>query len=261
MLKRRLSVLSVAVCCQTALAAEWGYQGATGPSNWAALDQANVLCAEGGEQSPVDLVATTSTEENPLRRSIGQPMLDFTERAHVLDLIDNGHTIQVTSDASLSMWLDGIRYGLVQFHFHAPSEHTIEGRRFPLESHFVMSNEEGGLAVLGVLYEAGAHDPAFDAVMAALPDAPGDERHLEDLDLDLAELKPLPRRYYRYEGSLTTPPCSEGVRWVVLAEPETMSAAQIELLAAHLHHNNRPLQPKNERELVLVGAEDSDPQP
>ena len=175
----------------------------------------------------------------------------------MLDLIDNGHTIQVTSDALLSMWLDDERFELVQFHFHAPSEHTLAGRRFPLESHFVMSNGNGDLAVLGVLYDEGEHDPALDPILAALPDAPGDERHLEDLDLDVEALKPLPHRYFRYQGSLTTPPCSEGVQWIVVAEPEAMSKSQIEALASHLHHNNRPLQPRNGRDLVLIGPEGS----
>ena len=106
------------------------------------LIRTNVLCASGVAQSPIDLVATERVAQSRLVREIGEPVLDFGDRAHVLDLIDNGHTIQVTSDASLSMWLDDERFELVQFHFHAPSEHTLAGRRFPLESHFVMSNRE-----------------------------------------------------------------------------------------------------------------------
>ena len=256
MYRQWLGVLAVALWFQAALAGEWSYEGDTGPAHWSTLDAANVLCSEGRAQSPVDLVATESLVEGGLVREIGEPVIDFTERAHVLDLIDNGHTIQVTSDASLSMWLDGERFELVQFHFHAPSEHTLAGRRFPLESHFVMSNRTGDLAVLGVFYDEGGHDPAFDPILAALPDAPGHERHLEGLDLEIEALKPLPRQYFRYEGSLTTPPCSEGVRWIVVAEPESMSATQINVLASHLRRNNRPLQPRNGRELVLVGPED-----
>ena len=255
MASRCLLLFMLALSIQTARADEWGYEGEIGPEHWATLDSENLLCAEGRAQSPVNLVETASDSAQEIDRVLDEPVLDFRDRAHVMDLIDNGHTIQVTSDASVSTRIDGELYELVQFHFHGPSEHTLDGRHYPIEGHFVMANEAGDLAVMGVLYEEGEHDPAFDPVFAGLPDGPGDERHLEDLDLDIAELKPLPRRYFRYSGSLTTPPCSEGVKWVVLADPQPLSAEQIETLDSHLHDNNRPVQPLFGRHIVFIRAQ------
>jgi carbonic anhydrase len=243
---------------QAATADEWGYRGDLGPEHWASLDDANVLCAEGRAQSPLDLVATISDTGEEIDRVFDEPVLDVSDRAHVMDLIDNGHTIQVTSDAAVAMRINGEPYELVQFHFHGPSEHTLAGRHFPIESHFVMASESGELAVLGVFYKEGAHDPEFDPILAALPEGPGDKRHLEDLDLELEDLKPLPKHYFRYDGSLTTPPCSEGVKWIVMADPQPLSAEQIGALDAHLHGNNRPVQPQHGRHVVLIRPNESD---
>ena len=160
--------------------------------------------------------------------------------------------IQITNDVPMSTELGGIRYEMVQFHFHAPSEHTIDGEHTPLEAHFVHKSAAGELAVIGILVEEGAHDVIWEPIIASLPDGPDDDRHVEGLDLDMSELRPLPRRYYRYEGSLTTPPCSEGVQWVVMAEKRQISRAQMEAMVSHLHHNNRPVQPLGSRKIGVV---------
>ena len=237
-------------------AVHWGYEGAEGPGHWAELSPEFAVCASGREQSPIDLADASEVTGVQFERVIGELIVDFDQRSEILDLIDNGHTIQVTPDADVGLLIQGVRFGLAQFHFHSPSEHAIEGVRYPLEAHFVMSNAAGELAVLGVLYEEGKHDPAFDLIMGNLPGEAGDARHLEDLELDVAALKPLPDVFYAYRGSLTTPPCSEGVRWFVIAEPEELSAAQLEAITSHLHDNARPLQPLNERELLRVTATD-----
>ena len=237
-------------------AVHWGYEGAEGPAHWAELSPEFAACASGREQSPIDLTGASEVTGVQFERVIGELIVDFDRRSEILDLIDNGHTIQVTPDADVGLVIEGVRFGLAQFHFHSPSEHAIEGVRYPLEAHFVMSNAEGDLAVLGVLYEEGEHDPAFDLILGNLPGEEGDARHLEGLELDIAALKPLPAAFYAYYGSLTTPPCSEGVRWFVIAEPEELSAAQIEAITSHLHDNARPLQPLNERELLRVTATD-----
>ncbi len=252
---RWFSTIVLMVWLQPVAADEWGYQGKVGPEYWGSLERANALCAEGRAQSPLNLVETASETVHEIDRVFDAPLLDVGERAHVMDLIDNGHTIQVSSDASVSLRIDGEFYELVQFHFHGPSEHKVNGLAFPIESHFVMASESGALAVLGVLYREGAHDTEFDSIIAALPEGPGDARHLEGLDLNLEDLKPLPRRYFRYEGSLTTPPCSEGVKWIVVADPQPLSAEQIEALAIHLHDNNRPVQPLHDRHVLLVTPE------
>jgi carbonic anhydrase len=232
----------------------WAYNGDEGPEHWAELAPEFSACADGREQSPIDLSDATPVTGEQFERASGDFAVELQHRATVLDLIDNGHTIQVTPLADIGMMIDGVRYGLAQYHFHAPSEHAIDGRRFPLEAHFVMSNADGELAVLGMLYEEGEHAREFDLIIASLPQSDGEARHLEDLDLDLEELKPIPERVYAYRGSLTTPPCSEGVRWFVGADPETMSAGQLEVLSLHLHDNARPLQPRGGRELFLVNT-------
>jgi carbonic anhydrase len=230
----------------------WDYKGKAGPENWASLDPEFALCGDGKEQSPIDLTGAVPIEDAGIERRVSETVLTFTQRARVMDLVDNGHTIQITNDVPMSTELGGIRYEMVQFHFHAPSEHTIDGEHTPLEAHFVHKSAAGELAVIGILVEEGAHDVIWEPIIASLPDGPDDDRHVEGLDLDMSELRPLPRRYYRYEGSLTTPPCSEGVQWVVMAEKRQISRAQMEAMVSHLHHNNRPIQPLGSRKIGLA---------
>ena len=230
----------------------WGYTGDESPEHWAELAPEFSACADGREQSPIDLSGAMPFTGEQFERVHGGFALEMQHRATVLDLFDNGHTIQVTPVAEIGMMIEGVRFGLAQYHFHAPSEHAIDGRRFPLEAHFVMSNAAGELAVLGILYEEGEHAPAFDLIIGNLPQSADEGRHLEGLELEVEELKQIPERVYAYRGSLTTPPCSEGVRWFVGAEPEALSAGQLEALTSHLHDNARPLQPRGDRELLLV---------
>jgi carbonic anhydrase len=213
------------------------------------------LCREGLEQSPIDLTGAVPARDAGIERQIGEEVLTLDQRARVMDIVDNGHTIQVTSDVPMALDVDGVHYELVQFHFHAPSEHTIDGEYSPLEVHFVHKSEAGELAVIGVLVDEGKHDALWEPVLSALPDGPDDPRHVENLELDMGELRPLPRSYYRYLGSLTTPPCSEGVQWIVMAERRQISPEQMADMVSHLRDNNRPVQPLGERELLLVLAE------
>ena len=233
----------------------WGYVGDEGPEHWAHLSSEFVLCGSGVEQSPIDLTGAVPATELGIERRIGETTLTFEQRARVMDLVDNGHTIQITNDVPMALDMDGIHYELVQFHFHAPSEHTIDGKYAPLEVHLVHKSADGELAVIGVLVEDGEHDALWDPIIGNLPDGPGDDRRLENLSLDMNELRPLPKRYYRYQGSLTTPPCSEGVQWIVMAEKRQISPEQMAEMVSHLHDNNRPVQPLGDRELLLVSAE------
>jgi len=230
----------------------WGYTGDGAPEFWASLSPEFALCGSGAEQSPIDLTGAVPIEDAGLERRIGTEVLTVEQRARVMDLVDNGHTIQVSNDAPVTLDLGDVHYELVQFHFHAPSEHTIDGRSAALEVHMVHKSAAGELAVVGVLVEEGEHDPLWDPVIGGLPDGPGDERHLEDLDLDMIQLHPLPRRYYRYQGSLTTPPCSEGVQWIVMAETWQISPEQMAAVVSHLHDNNRPVQALGDRQISLV---------
>lgn len=235
--------------------AHWGYQGSEGPEHWADLSHEYSICASGREQSPINLTNATPVTTNQFDRLRGEVVVTVDQRSTILDLIDNGHTIQVTPNADMGAVIDGVRFGLAQYHFHSPSEHAIDGKHFPLETHFVMSDAEGQLAVIGILFEVGEHSTEFETVIANLPNDVDDARHLEGLALEFDELKPLPEEFYAYKGSLTTPPCSEGVRWFVMAQAETLSIDQFNALESHLHGNARPLQPLAERELFQVKVE------
>jgi len=235
----------------------WGYEGDEAPKHWGSLSPEFATCDSGAEQSPIDLTGAVPIEDAGIQRRLGEAVLTVAQRAHVMDLIDNGHTVQITNDVPMSIELGGTVYELAQFHFHAPSEHTIDGEHAPLEVHFVHKSAAGELAVVGILVEQGEHDAMWDAVLALFPDKPGGQRHVENLDLDMKELRPLPQHYYRYEGSLTTPPCSEGVHWIVMADLQQISAEQMATIVSHLHENNRPVQLLGERQIGLVWHEQS----
>jgi len=235
----------------------WGYEGDEGPLQWADLSPEFAICRDGKEQSPIDISGAVAVEGAGLERRLGETVLSVRQRATVMDIVNNGHTIQVTNDIPMSIQVEETLYELVQYHFHSPSEHTIDGEHAQLEAHFVHKSAAGGLAVLSILVEEGVHDVIWEQLISQLPDGPGDDRHLEGLDLDMSEFRPLPRRYYRYEGSLTTPPCSEGVRWVVMAEKRQISAEQMATIVSHLHNNNRPVQSLGKRTIGLVSDDDS----
>jgi carbonic anhydrase len=237
--------------------AQWGYTGRQAPEQWANLDPEYALCGDGTEQSPIDLADAQPIEDMGMERLLGETVLSVEQRVQVMDIINNGHTIQVTLDVPMSMRLGETVYELVQFHFHSPSEHTIDGKHAPLEIHFVHKSAAGKLAALGVLVERGEHSAVLEPIIAALPDRSGDQRHLEGLDVDMSKLRPLRKRYYRYRGSLTTPPCSEGVEWIVFAEKREISEGQLEAIVSRLHNNRRPVQPLGERELGLVSVTQS----
>ena len=217
----------------------WGYGRGDGPAVWAELDPAFRACAAGREQSPIDLAGGLRADLTPV---------DFDYRQTRAVVEDTGHTIQATPAPGSGIVLDGVRYALQQFHFHHRSEHTVDGAEMPLEMHLVHRSESGALAVVGVLFAAGAANAALAPVWAAMPPEAG-VANAAPVRLDLAALLPAGRETWRYRGSLTTPPCTEGVAWVVLTEPLTLSAAQIDAFAAVHPNNRRPAQPLGERVL------------
>lgn len=230
----------------------WSYDGETGPEHWADLSPDYAMCREGSAQSPIDLTAATSVAGPPVHAAAGGGLLTSDQPHDVLDISDNGHTIQVTDDTPSSLDLDGEHYELIQYHFHAPSEHTLDGRHAPLEVHLVHKSATGRLAVVGVLIEGGGHDAEWDSIVDTLPEVADESRRVEGDGLDVTDLLPLSGSYYRYSGSLTTPPCSEGVEWIVMADTHELGPDQIAAFASRLHHNNRPVQPRGERSLELV---------
>ena len=217
----------------------WGYGRGDGPAVWAELDAAFQTCALGREQSPIDLVGDLRADLTPV---------DFDYRQTRAAVENTGRTIQATPEPGSGIVLDGVRYALQQFHFHHRSEHTVDGAEMPLEMHLVHRSGSGTLAVVGVLFAEGAANAALAPVWAAMPSEAG-AASAAPVRLDLAALLPAGRETWRYRGSLTTPPCTEGVAWVVLTEPLTLSAAQIEAFAAVYPNNRRPVQPLGGRVL------------
>ena len=222
---------------------EWGYAGDIGPAQWAALDPAFAACAHGTEQSPIDL-ADAVTDDHPAIA------FDYVPRS--AEIVNNGHTIEVNVDWGSGIIVGDIRYELLQFHFHRGSEHTVAGVRFPLEMHLVHRSDDGALAVVGVLFRESAASETLAPIWELLPPEPDATVALPGT-VDVAGLLPDRLTTWRYTGSLTTPPCTEGVSWAVMTEPMTLSAAQIETFAAIYDGNYRPVQPLNDRLLGRDG--------
>lgn len=236
----RKSLLACALLlCPVVFAAapHWEYSGEAGPAHWAKLTPEFGQCA-GSNQSPVDLSGLVEAKLAPL-------VLHYKAGGNTV--VNNGHTVQVGYAPGSTLQLDGTRFELKQFHFHAPSENLIEGKSYPLEGHLVHVSDKGEIAVVAVMFEAGKANSALAAAWSALPAKVGEIQPLKT-PLVAEQLLPENRDYYRFSGSLTTPPCSEGVRWLVMKQPVEVSQAQIDAFKAVMHHpNNRPVQPLNGR--------------
>ena len=215
----------------------WEYSGEAGPAHWAKLTPEFGQCA-GSNQSPVDLSGLVEAKLAPL-------VLHYQAGGNTV--VNNGHTVQVGYAPGSTLQLDGITFELKQFHFHAPSENLIEGKSYLLEGHLVHVSDKREIAVVAVMFEAGKANPALAAAWGELPAKVGETQALK-APLSAEQLLPENRDYYRFSGSLTTPPCSEGVRWLVMKQPVEVSQAQIDAFKAVMHHpNNRPVQPLNGR--------------
>jgi len=231
----------------------WGYQKDDGPARWAELSPSYELCESGKRQSPIDLRDATPADTSVRAvRGYEPATLAVAHHEHAVDVLDNGHTIQVTYDEGSTLSEGGTEFELVQYHFHAPSEHHVDGRSYPMEMHLVHKSDDGHLAVVGVLIETGQHNKAFDPIWGILPSSPGESHHAEGVAVNVDDLLPKGGSYYRYQGSLTTPPCSEGVRWFVLQERIALSKDQIGAFTSILHDNNRPVQPLEGRMVGIV---------
>jgi carbonic anhydrase len=217
---------------------KWTYTGKRGPKYWAKLNSEFAMCEIGLNQSPIDIRTTIHAALKPIRTIHKFP---------AKDIVNNGHTIQVDYQEGNIIVLDKTLFKLKQVHFHAPSENTINGKSFPLEAHFVHVDNNGNLAVIAVMFKEGEANPTLGQLL---------EQASTKID-QLIKIKgrytpntlmPTKQQYYRFSGSLTTPPCSEGVRWVVMKTPMTASREQIERFEGMIHHhNNRPLQALNGR--------------
>ena len=221
-------------------ATHWSYEGEGAPENWAKVDKKFFMCKEGKNQSPINLTAFVKSE---------LPPITFNYKLASTEILDNGHTEQVNVKEGSSITIDDIQFNLKQFHFHTPSENNINGKSFPLEAHFVHASKEGKLAVVAVMFEEGKANDALTELWAQMPEKAGEHHTINAKHLDA--LLPKNRDYYRFNGSLTTPPCTEGVRWIVMKKPVTLSKTQIEKFAKIMHmHNNRPIQATNARMIL-----------
>jgi len=221
----------------------WSYEGEHGPDHWGDLSDAWATCKTGKNQTPIDIVPKSATASKTLAELV------FTYAPQPLVILNNGHTVQVNATAPSTLATAGATWRLAQLHFHAPSEHTIDGKHFDAELHVVHQNDAGAYAVIGLFLEKGKENAALAPMIDHAPmEATKDAQTIAGASLDLSPLLPKHASYWAYSGSLTTPPCTEGVSWFVLETPATISDAQLAKLRAALHGETaRPLQPLGAR--------------
>lgn len=221
-------------------AAHWDYKGAGGPTAWGGLKPEFALCNSGQRQSPIDIRGGLAVDLDPVR---------FNYQASKFAVLDNGHTVQVNLAPGNTIEVGGRRFELQQFHFHRPSEERIDGRQFEMSLHLVHKDEQGRLAVVALLFDPGPAHPVLQQVWNNLPLERNEEAPAR-VALELADLLPTDRRYYTYMGSLTTPPCSEGVQWIVMRQPVTLTPQQLDIFARIYPMNARPLQAASGRRIM-----------
>ncbi|WP_200762632.1 carbonic anhydrase [Nitrosophilus alvini] len=246
-MRKVVSVLAGGIIAAGALfagshgSAHWGYSGHEGPEHWGDLSPDYRICKDGKNQSPVDLTGFIEAELPPLK-------LEY--EAVATTVVNNGHTVKVNFGEGSELKVDGKEFELKQYHFHTPSENTIEGKYYPMEAHFVHASDKGELAVISVMIKEGKANPSLQAIVDNMPAHTGDKNSLKKYKLNAADLLPANKDYYRFNGSLTTPPCSEGVRWLVMKEPVEASKEQLKAFEKVMGKNNRPLQPINARVIL-----------
>lgn len=219
--------------------AHWGYTGEHSPAHWGEMKKEFAMCSKGKMQTPINIIPTQDIDITPLE-------FDYTTNS--TNVVNNGHTIQVNVANGSSIMIDGKEFDLKQFHFHTPSENNINGKKFALEAHFVHVAKDGQLAVVAVMFKEGKSNPILEKIWSKFPLA---LNHKESIDLsssDIKSLLPSNKEYYKFMGSLTTPPCSENVKWNVFKTAMTISKEQVkQFFATFGHSNNRPIQQTNNR--------------
>jgi carbonic anhydrase len=218
----------------------WTYSGEHGPDHWGQVSTEFATCGIGKDQSPIDIV-------DPKKEKL--PAIEFSYHSSPLNVVNNGHTIQVNYGPGSSIVRDGKTYDLVQFHFHHMSENAIKGEHAPMELHLVHKAHDGSLAVVAVMLKEGKANKVVETVWSNIA-AEGKENTPASVSVDAAGLLPGKHSYYTFPGSLTTPPCSENVLWLVLEEPMSLSKEQIAKFAAIYPNNARPVQPLNGRPVL-----------
>jgi carbonic anhydrase len=217
----------------------WGYEGLIGPAMWGDLDPKFKLCKEGKEQSPIDLIWKRPPQKGNT--------LQFSYKESPFMIVDNGHTVKLSVGPGSTVKIQGEVYELWQLHFHAPSEHTISGKSYPMEVHLVHKSAQGELAVVALMVAEGMSNMTLEKIWNYMPREKHKRTMVESVKINPIGLFPKPKTHYSYKGSLTTPPCTEGVRWVVFNTPVEFSRGQVDAFEALYKNNNREVQPLNTR--------------
>lgn len=244
----RISALVVGLLSLTLYAFEqeahhpphWSYEGATGPDHWGDLNSDYSKCKTGSEQSPINITSSVASD---------LPAIEFHYTESALKIINNGHTVQMNSDGQSSMTVGGKQYRLLQFHFHHPSEEEINGKSHDLVIHLVHQDAEEHKAVIAVLVDQGPSNSALKTIFSHLP-RESEGEITTGATINPADLLPKTGSYYTFPGSLTTPPCSEGVTWFVLKQPMTISQSELDQFAKLYPHNARPVQAIHQRKVL-----------
>jgi len=237
MYKKTLKIMLLTTLSTSAFAEEkheWGYSGEMGPQHWKGI------CQMGQSQSPVDIVAATvDSTLTPIT---------FNYPDTPLSVVNNGHTIKVMPE-NASVTIGEKTYPLLQFHFHTPSENKVNNTAFPMEMHLVHKNEAGEVVAVGILFQLGDENPLLSVIEKNLHEHVGHAQKTEKT-FNINELLPTDKSYYHFEGSFTTPPCTEGIQWYVLKTPMSASQSQIDRFHTAMGNNARPTQALNERSIV-----------
>lgn len=237
------ALLALSMLPTLAMASHWSYEGEGAPEHWGELDPQYSLCQKGMNQSPIDIDRTVKAQPTALQiHYVDGPSL----------VLNNGHTIQASVNGKTqdTLTLDGESFSLQQFHFHAPSENTLHGKHYAMEMHLVHKNAAGDVAVVAVMFETGKANDELEKLWQAMP-AKAEASQPLTASVDINKLLPQDKTHYRFSGSLTTPPCSEGVAWLVLKHPLTLSPAQLDKFKSVMHHaNNRPVQAPHGRVVI-----------
>ncbi len=224
------------------VSAPWGYKGANGPNNWGRLSEAYLDCSKGKNQSPININWAVKLDLD---------QVEFHYNPTSVFLINNGHTIQLNHSSGSYIVIAGSRFDLLQLHFHARSEHQVNGRHYPMEMHLVHQDRDKRLAVIAVFFRSGRQHKSLQKLWKKLPRKKGASVSGNAV-INVTTLLPNKRSYYHYMGSLTTPPCHEGVRWLVLKNPVQVSKRQLNTFKKLFSANNRPVMPLNGRNIYTL---------
>ena len=220
----------------------WGYSGHEGPEHWGELSKKYSVCSSGKNQSPIDIA-------NTIEANLEKIQFDYDSSS--LDIINNGHAIQVNYASGSQITLEGNTYNLLQYHFHTPSENTIQGKHYLMEAHFVHADSDENLAVIGVMFKEGKENSRIAEICKHMPKSSGKTYTDSSNKINGIDLIPADKGYYRFNGSLTTPPCSEGVKWMVMKDALEVSEVQVKKFNETMHGDtNRPVQPTNARAIL-----------